>query len=194
MLQLHPTEKFKEIEITKILKFRYAISNFGRLISFTKDFEDGNVVRGSLINGYRIFRYKVRIDTDKVTYKHFLYYRLVAEYFLTKPSEDHTCVLHLNRDRSSDHVSNLKWATKEEMYEHWRLSPFVIEAKKRLGNPNIRSKTKKLTVAKVMLLKKMLLTPGARKTRMKIIAQQFGISEMQLYRIKTGENWASVKV
>jgi len=27
---------------------------------------------------------------------------------------------------------------------------------------------------------------------MKMIAKQFGISEMQLYRIKTGENWGSV--
>jgi hypothetical protein len=28
---------------------------------------------------------------------------------------------------------------------------------------------------------------------MKILARQFGVSEMQLYRIKSGENWSSVK-
>jgi len=31
------------------------------------------------------------------------------------------------------------------------------------------------------------------KTRMKMIAKQFKISEMQLYRIKVGENWGWVK-
>jgi len=40
-------------------------------------------------------------------------------------------------------------------------------------------------------LKKIINNPQ-RKTRLKIIAKQFGISEMQLYRIKRGENWASV--
>ena len=29
---------------------------------------------------------------------------------------------------------------------------------------------------------------------MRIIAKQFGISEMQLYRIKSGENWGHVKI
>ena len=27
-----------------------------------------------------------------------------------------------------------------------------------------------------------------------MIAKQFGISEMQLYRIKSGENWGNVKI
>ena len=31
-----------------------------------------------------------------------------------------------------------------------------------------------------------------RKTRLKMIAKQFGISEMQVHRIKTGENWSYV--
>ena len=29
---------------------------------------------------------------------------------------------------------------------------------------------------------------------MRLIAKQFGISEMQLYRIKSGENWSHVKM
>ena len=33
----------------------------------------------------------------------------------------------------------------------------------------------------------------SRKTRLKIIAKRFGVSEMQLHRIKTGENWGHVK-
>ena len=49
----------------------------------------------------------------------------------------------------------------------------------------------KLDSTQVMRIKRMIFDPQ-RKTRMRIIAKQFGISEMQLYRIKTGENWASV--
>jgi hypothetical protein len=29
---------------------------------------------------------------------------------------------------------------------------------------------------------------------LKMLAKQFGISEMQLYRIKSGENWGHVKI
>jgi len=44
-----------------------------------------------------------------------------------------------------------------------------------------------------MLLKKILLDP-TRKTRMKILARQFGVSEMTLYRIKSGKNWGHIKI
>jgi DNA-binding Xre family transcriptional regulator len=45
----------------------------------------------------------------------------------------------------------------------------------------------------VKRLKKKLLDPN-RKTRYKILAKQFGVSEMQLHRIKTGENWGHIIV
>jgi predicted DNA binding protein len=51
----------------------------------------------------------------------------------------------------------------------------------------------KLTESKVRLLKKKIFDPN-RKTRLKMLAKQFGISEMQLYRIKSGENWGHVKI
>ena len=42
-------------------------------------------------------------------------------------------------------------------------------------------------------LKKKLLDPN-RRTRLKVLAKQFGVSEMQLHRIKTGENWGDLQV
>jgi hypothetical protein len=45
----------------------------------------------------------------------------------------------------------------------------------------------------VRRLKKKLLDPN-RKTRYKILVMQFGVSEMQLHRIKTGENWGHIIV
>lgn len=38
-------------------------------------------------------------------------HQLVAEYFLTKPSEN--CVVdHIDRDRTNNHVSNLRWVVR----------------------------------------------------------------------------------
>lgn len=192
MLRIYPTEKFKEVELEKELLFRYAISNFGRLISFTDKFEDGRILKGSLTEGYRMFRYKIR-QPDKIAYKHKFFYKLVAEYFLEKSSDDQTYVLHLDHNLKNDFVNNLKWATREEMLQHQKTSPKVQKARKKLIEHNKNRDGHKLTTTKVMLIKKQLANPK-RRTRMKMIAKQFGISEMQLYRIKTGENWGHVKI
>ena len=47
MLQnrLYPNEEFKEIEINASLQLKYAISNRGRLISFSDDIENGRVLK-----------------------------------------------------------------------------------------------------------------------------------------------------
>ena len=185
-------EHFKEVHLHPSLKLRYAVSNLGRFISFTQKIEDGHLVKGSTIKGYRIFRYKVR-EEGEVKHKHLFFYKLVAELFLNKPTEEHVFVLHLDRNRNNDAVGNLKWATKTEMLAYSKASPFVIEAKKKLVEHNIRRDGHKLTATQVMFIKKRLSDPN-RKTRNKILAKQFGISEMQLHRIKTGENWGHIKV
>ena len=195
-LQKFATEEFKEIELDGKLKLRYAISNFGRLISFTDQFEDGRILKGSITEGYRIFRYKL-FQGKKISYKHKFFYKLVAEQFLEKTSDDQTCVIHIDHNLSNDLVSNLKWATKQEMIQHQRTSPKVQKSRKeaieRLNEYNKKREGNKLTTTKVMLIKRLLSNPD-RKTRLRIIAKQFGISEMQLYRIKVGENWGHVKI
>jgi hypothetical protein len=102
-------------------------------------------------------------------------------------------VLHLDYVRDNDSLRNLKWATREEFLEHNRKSPHVIQARKNLLEHNIKSDGRKLTVTKVMRIKKMLQNPN-RKTRIKMIAKQFGVSEMQIFRIKSGENWGHIVV
>jgi DNA invertase Pin-like site-specific DNA recombinase len=58
---------------------------------------------------------------------------------------------------------------------------------------NLKSDGRKLTSTKVIHLKKLLSNPD-QKNRIKMLAKQFGISEMQVYRIKRGENWSHIKV
>jgi len=194
MLQFHKTETFKEVFLEDKLLLRYAISNYGRFVSFTDKIEEGRFVKGTKQDGYRIWRYRVRDGNNKFRYKHYFFYKLVAEYFLPKTSEEQAYVLHINYNRSNDFVDNLKWATYAEMLAHGKKSPFVIASRKK-QYAEMRAKRQhqgnKLTSTQVMLLKKILLDP-TRKTRMKILARRFGVSEMTLYRIKSGKSWGHI--
>ncbi|WP_225876805.1 phage terminase small subunit-related protein [Flavobacterium muglaense] len=192
MIRLYPNEEFKEIIIEDKLKLRYAISNKGRLISFVDNMKCARELKGAMTDGYRMFRYKLYSD-GQVKNKHLFIYKLVAEYFIPKTSEEQIHVLHLDRKRDNDDYRNLKWATKEEMAQHRRESPYVKEAQLNLVKHNLESNGRKLTITKVMLIKKILSKPG-QTTRLKMIAKQFGVSEMQIRRIKSGENWSQVKI
>ena len=191
-IRVYPNEEFREITLKDKLKLRYAISNKGRLISFKKDINFGRELKGAMTDGYKLFKYK-QFNDGKIFNKHLFFSKLIAELFIPKTSEDQIYVLHLDRIRDNDDVRNLKWATREEMLEFGRQSPFVIQAKKNLLEHNIKANGKKLTVTKVMLIKKLLAKPEQR-TRLKMIAKQFGVSEMQIRRIKSGENWGHIVV
>ncbi|MFZ4105659.1 hypothetical protein [Flavobacterium sp.] len=191
-IRIYPNEEFREIIVEDKLKLRYAVSNKGRLVSFVDDINICRELKGGSSDGYRLFKYKI-FNNGVIKNKHLFISKLVAEYFLHKTSEDQTYVLHLDRKRDNDDYRNLKWANKEEMEAHSRKSPFVIQAQKKLIEHNLNSDGRKLTVTKVMLIKKMLAKPE-QKTRLKMIAKQFGVSEMQIRRIKSGENWSQIKI
>jgi len=198
ILEIYPDEVFKEIyDLEDELQRRYAISNYGRLVSFLENIENGRFIAGSKQDGYRIWRYEI-VSNGKTVYRHRFYYRLVAENFLQKISDEQVYVLHLDRKRANDKVKNLRWATKEEMLEHSKKSPYVIASKKNQVQRLKKYREKKLdgnklTMTQVMRLKKRLLDPN-RKTRLKILAKQYGVTTMTLHRIKTGENWGHIKV
>ena len=200
-LRFYPTEVFKTISLgadDEKLKLSYAISNYGRLVSYTDNIENGRFVKGGLQDGYRVWRYRVYAGTgdNKVFYRCLFRYKLVAEYFLPKPTEEQKYILHLNYVRNNDYVGNLKWATYEEMIAHRYHSPSVLKARKEqlaLITENRKHKGNKLTSTQVMFLKKRIFDPN-RKTRLKILAKQFGVTTMTLHRIKTGENWGHIKV
>lgn len=191
-IRIYPNEEFKEIILEDKLRLRYAVSNKGRLISFVNDIQFGRELKGGFADGYKLFKYKLYAD-GKIKNKQIFVSKLVATYFISKTSEDQTFVLHLDRVRDNDDHRNLRWATREEMLLHSKNSPFVKIAKKKLIAHNLKSDGRKLTVTKVMRLKKLLAKPE-QTTRIKMIAKQFGVSEMQIRRIKSGENWGHIKV
>lgn len=122
---------------------------------------------------------------------HFMVHRLVAAYFLEKPTQKETIVGHLDYDKLNNRVSNLKWMTPEENQTHQSKSPNVIAEKKlRKTKSKQRNVGLKLTSTQVMHIKLQL----KRARPVKQIAKQFKVSEMQIWRIKSGENWAHVTI
>jgi hypothetical protein len=193
MIRNLPGEKWKSVEIENSKAVRYSISNLGRLASYTEDIKDGTILKCSKNKGYRVFRY-YSIKAEKKVHSHFYIHKKVAELFTSKPSSDKTMVIHLDYNKLNNDVNNLKWASKEEVQEHQKKNPLMIKSIKKLKEHNRTSKNGyKLSEAKVRIIKRKLLDPN-RRTRIKMIARHYGVSEMQLYRIKTGENWGYVKV
>lgn len=181
-------EEYKPVKITG-LKKKYAITNTGRLISYSKKIEDGSELSLNIHpQGYRIWRFRVNGEST-----HYLIHRLVAEYFLKKPGKNYDYVVHIDHSKTNNNVKNLKWVTYEEQRAHSAQSDASKANAIRLSQwSRITGKGKKLTEAKVRAIKKQLEDPK-KKVKMKQLADQFEITPMQLYRIKSGENWGWVK-
>ena len=161
----------------------FKVSNFGRVIRFKYKAE------GELLNNYQLGGYPAFYALKKAGKSDLIYvHRAVAELFLDPPQQGQKYVLHKDFNKANNHVDNLMHASQKELTQHNLKNPSVIKAKKEsLKNPRYS----KLTAGRVRLIKRKIFDPN-RKTRMRIIAKQFGISEMQLYRIKSGENWGHI--
>lgn len=192
MIKLLRGEEFKEISIDAPLRLKYAISNQGRLVSYSDDILEGRELFGGRLEGYKVFRFKYKKE-GKFVNKCLFFYRLVAEYFIPKADNDGNFVLHLDFDKLNDRVENLKWANQLELTTHHSTNPAVIEAKAKIIEHNIKSDGRKLTSTQVIRIKKMLQRED-NKTRLVMIAKQFNITTQQLYRIRTGENWGHIIV
>lgn len=196
MIKSYWDEEWKTVDLGKDkLRNKYDISNYGRIASYRKTRDDGRLLKGSLVDGYPVFRYKQFYkDGGDVTVKNkqIFIHKLVAEYFGEEKRPDDRYVIHLDYNKMNNHSSNLKWATKREMELHQQKNPNVIKARE-LRKERKPYKGHKLNATQVKRLKQKIFDPN-RKTRYRILAKQFNISEMQLYRIKSGENWGHITI
>ena len=160
----------------------YQISSFGRVQS-EKHIKRNRVFKLSNINGYDAFTAIREDKSNNLVYVH----KAVAELFIENPDKK-PFVIHKDFDKTNNLASNLGWATRKEMTDHSQNNPLVIKgkAKRKQNRPYA-----KLSEGKVRMIKRKLFDPN-RRTRLRLIAKQFGISEMQLWRIKSGENWADI--
>lgn len=174
-------EKWERIDFPEFdNQIHYEISNYGRIKSF-QNTDEGVLIHGSLIQGYQSLN--VRFQNKSVN--HYIH-KLVAKHFCQQNSPKETFVIHLDYNKLDNRADNLQWADRSKVTEHNKNNPSVIN---RLIP--IRTKNYKLTEGKVMLIKQMLRSD---KSRLKMIAKQFGITHTQLNRIRSGENWKQVKL
>jgi hypothetical protein len=169
-------EKWKFVPGTEDL---YMISNYGRVKSFCGN-SKGKLLKQSDTKGFKTVC--IRVNGKRKTV---LVHKLTAESFVQKAS-DHDMVVHLDWNKGNNYFKNLKWVNRDEGYA--RILTRLHERNR--NNPRKRKVTNsKLAIKDIEVLKSML----ERGVKQKVIAQLFCISEMQVSRIKRGENWGQVK-
>lgn len=154
------------------------------MASFKKDvLEDGKLLNGSLTTGYRT------LNLHRPGHKGTLYiHRELAKLFMKRPSPKHKYVVHINHNKLDNRIKNLRWATLEDMIGHQQKSPAKIAYKKKQAS---RDTGLKLNAVQVRRIKDQLNNKN-RKVTIKQLADKYSVSEMTMYRIKSGENWGRV--
>jgi len=186
MIKKLPGELWKPLVFSGSRELRnyYAVSSFGRIASYKEDIlRDGKLLNGSLTTGYRT------LNLHRPGHKGTLYiHREMARLFLKKPSSKHKYVIHRNHNKLGNSVKNLEWATLQEMIGHQQRSPAKVAYKKRQATREVGLK---LTATQVRRIKDLLHNKNRRVT-IKQLADKYNVSEMTMYRIKSGENWGRV--
>ena len=54
IVRKYPGEEFREIVVDHSVRLRYAISNFGRMVSFSDEIKNGRLLKGMLSDGYKV--------------------------------------------------------------------------------------------------------------------------------------------
>ena len=179
-------EQWKQLQFDgwKLLRKKYALSSLGRAASYTNDIhKDGKLLDGSVTSGYKTLNLHVDGNTGTI-----YFHREVARLFKKKDSPKHKFVIHLNHNKLDNSVKNLKWASQADVSMHQQKSPDKIAYKK---VQHARTKGLKLSSTHVKAIKNALGNTG-RKLTYKQIAEKYDVSEMTIYRIKSGENWGRI--
>jgi len=170
-------EEWREIPFAEK---RYTVSSYGRVKSYCYNKIEGKILRPGLTKGFHTVTFKT--NNNKKT---FLVHKLVAMMFVPKDNENQEIVTHVDWNKRNNHFSNLKWVTRQEAYD--RIMPRLQEINKIKNKGIVRNS--KLKPEDVERLKAML----EKGIKQNVIAKLFSISEMQVTRIKRGENWAKIK-
>ncbi|MEQ8703233.1 MAG: HNH endonuclease [Phaeodactylibacter sp.] len=175
-------EKWASVDFGRETKTcNYEISCFGRIKSVEKVTGRERLLKGAKARGGLVMlNQKLKDGSTGIVYIH----RFVAEEFVDKESDEQDYILHKDYDKANNNWTNLAWATEDEWKVYQKKNP------NHKGRP-ARTKNYKLTETQVRMMKK-LLKRG--KTKRKIIAKQFGVSENCAYKIEKGIRWGHIVV
>lgn len=179
MIKSLKNESWKPLKFKKGIKpqNKYAVSNLGRIASFEKTVDDGQILNGSVIGGYKTMSLRTG-EISQTLYIH----KVVAENFVEKKNPKQKLVIHLDHDKTNNKAKNLSWATFAEAGKNKSKNPAFQE---RISKKPSYSK---LTSAKVKVIKTAL----AKGVSASSLATKYDMSTVQIYRIKRGEVWAHV--
>lgn len=172
-------EEWKTWENEEI-RNKFLVSNLGEVKSLY--FNPPKLLKHYKNMGYRA------IPTRKMNGKNTLIYvhKIVAELFLENPN-NFTHIIFKDENKGNLAAKNLAWVSAEDF--KFYMSKFHKSAYtyNKEFTPN-----NKLTRTQVAVIKKMMADPK-RKTRVKIIAKQFGVTVGTIFSIKRGDSWKHVK-
>lgn len=134
-----------------------------------------------------------RIDKKRVINLGILKHKAVAELFLDAPeNEDQKFIIHKDFDKENNKVENLAWASQEELNDRYQKHPknILFSFRKQFMEERPVVGSSKLSENEVLTIKKRLKKGDS----LRKLAQRFKVSDMQIHRIKTGENWGHVKL
>lgn len=120
-------------------------------------------------------------------------HRLVAEYFLDKPTDkDKIFVIHKDFDKTNNRADNLAWASQDEISARHSQQPKLVmhRFKMRLYNIQQSPRNMKLSENDVLYIKKRLKKGDSEEK----LARRFKVSKTAVNNIKTGRTWKNVKL
>ena len=168
----------------KLMRNNYAMSSHGRAASYKEDvLADGKLLEGSLTSGYKTLNLHIEGNNGTL-----YFHREVAKLFNKKTSPKEKFVIHINHNKTDNHIKNLKWATQKEAIAHQQKSPDKVAYKK---VQNERTRGLKLKAKQVKAIKAILNNPRRKLTHQQT-ADKYDVSPMTIYRIKSGESWGKV--
>lgn len=134
-----------------------------------------------------------QIDKKRCIHVAVLKHKAVAELFLDPPADQHKeFLIHKDFDKENNHMDNLAWASQEELNARAKKHPknVLYAFKKQFMDLKPTAGNAKLSEADVLAIKKRL----KKGDTLRKLAKRFHVTDMQIYRIKTGENWGHVKL
>ncbi len=132
--------------------------------------------------GYRAIPTRKKDGKNTLIYVHKVVAELLFPIRKTIPTS-----FSSTKTKETRRQDNLRWVDKATFKDHmskYRKSAYTYDKD---FTPN-----NKLTRTQVAVIKKMMNDPN-RKTRVKIIAKQFGVSVGTIFSIKRGDSWKHVK-
>lgn len=138
-------------------------------------------------------KYNKKTDLKRTINFSVLIHKAVAELFIEKPAKkSQKFVIHKDFDKTNNKVDNLAWASQAELNKRYMQHPknvlHVFRKQFENHKPNVRAT--KLQENDVLLIKKRL----KKGDTLRKLAERFQVSDMQIHRIKSGENWSHVKL